>query len=100
MPDSNDLPPLTHALDQAEAHFRDLVAGVEDYAIFLLTPQGQVATWNQGAERIKGYRAADIIGRHFSTFYPPEAVQAGKPQHELEVAAQTGTFAEEGWRLR
>jgi PAS domain S-box-containing protein len=100
MPNSNDHQPLSNALDEVEEHFRQLVAGVEDYAIFLLTPQGQVATWNQGAERIKGYQAADIIGRHFSTFYPSDAVQAGKPQYELEVAVQTGKFAEEGWRLR
>jgi PAS domain S-box-containing protein len=77
-----------------------LVASVQDYAIFMLDPQGVVATWNRGAERIKGYRADEIIGRHFSTFYTPEAMARDHPAHELEVALEDGRFEEEGWRVR
>src|SRR5439155_1282470 len=68
--------------------------------IFLLDPGGHVRTWNAGAERLKGYRAGDIIGQHFSRFYPEEAVRRGWPQHELEVARAAGRFEDEGWRLR
>jgi PAS domain S-box-containing protein len=77
-----------------------LVESVKDYAIFMLDPQGRVATWNAGAERIKGYRAPEILGKHFSIFYPPEDVAAGKCDRELEVAAGEGRFEDEGWRLR
>jgi PAS domain S-box-containing protein len=80
--------------------FRLVVESVRDYAIFMLDPTGRVATWNLGAERIKGYRAADIIGRHFSEFYPPEALAAGKPAWELEVAEREGRVEDEGWRVR
>src|SRR4051812_1324304 len=87
------------SLRQSEEHFEQLVAGVRDYAIFLLDRQGNVATWNAGAERIKGYRAEEIVGRHFSRFYPEEAVAADWPAHELRVAASTGRFEDEGWRV-
>src|SRR6185369_6104601 len=83
-----------------ERLYQLLVESVRDYAIFLLDPQGHVATWNAGAERIKGYKADEIIGRHFSVFYPEEKVAEGFPQHELEVAAQVGRFEDEGWRIR
>jgi PAS domain S-box-containing protein len=66
----------------------------------MLDPQGHVLTWNAGAERLKGYSADDIIGQHFSRFYPPETLQAGLPARELEVAEATGTFEDEGWRVR
>jgi PAS domain S-box-containing protein len=75
-----------------------LVESVQDYAIFVLDAKGNVVSWNPGAQRIKGYEASEIIGRHFSTFYPPEDL--GKPPHELEVAAAVGRFEDEGWRLR
>jgi PAS domain S-box-containing protein len=88
------------ALREAEEHFAHLVAGVQDYAIFLLTPDGLVKTWNAGAERIKGYSANEIIGKHFSQFYPPEAITSGWPQKELQIAQREGRFEEEGWRLR
>ncbi|HVD77717.1 MAG TPA: PAS domain S-box protein, partial [Vicinamibacteria bacterium] len=88
------------ALRQSEERFRLLVDAVEDYAIFMLDPQGNIASWNRGAERIKGYRADEIIGRHFSTFYRPEEVRSGHPQHELEVARSEGHYEEEGWRVR
>ena len=71
-------------LARSEELFRLLVAGVKDYAIFMLDPQGRVSTWNEGAERIKGYTAEEIIGQHFSRFYPQEDIESGKPDHELE----------------
>ena len=88
------------ALRQSEERFRLLVEGAKDYAIFVLDPEGKVATWNSGAERIKGYRAEEILGQHFSKFYPQESLERGKPQHELEVAAAEGRFEDEGWRIR
>ena len=87
-------------LRESEERFRLLVQGVKDYAIFMLDPQGCVASWNEGAQRIKGYTADEIIGRHFSTFYPIEDVAAGKPPWELEVAIRDGKYEEEGWRVR
>jgi PAS domain S-box-containing protein len=85
---------------QSEDRFRLLVASVRDYAIFMLDPTGRVSTWNTGAERIKGYKADEIIGKHFSTFYPREDVAAGKTERELEIASREGRFEEEGWRVR
>jgi PAS domain S-box-containing protein len=87
-------------LRQSEEQFGKLVAGVRDYAIFILDRQGNVATWNAGAQHIKGYTAEEIIGRHFSRFYPRDAVSSGWPAHELEVASATGRFEDEGWRVR
>lgn len=87
-------------LYESERLFRLLVEGVVDYAIFMLDPQGQVINWNAGAERIKGYRAGEIIGRHFSAFYTPEDRKAGKPQHSLATALREGRFEAEGWRVR
>lgn len=83
-----------------DGRFRLLVEAVRDYAIFLLDPQGNVATWNLGAERINQYSADEIIGRHFSTFYPKEDVESGKPAMELREAARLGRFEDEGWRIR
>jgi PAS domain S-box-containing protein len=83
-----------------EEQFRLLVEGVEDYAIFMLDPTGRVVTWNTGAQRIKGYRADEIIGQHFSRFYPEQDVRAGKTEFELKIAARDGRFEDEGWRLR
>jgi len=88
------------ALRHSEQRFRLLVEGARDYAIFMLDPQGRIATWNIGAERLKGYSAEEIIGQHFSRFYPQEAIDRGKPEHELEVAAAEGRFEDEGWRIR
>jgi PAS domain S-box-containing protein len=76
------------------------VEGTKDYAIFLLDQHGNIASWNPGAERIKQYRAEEIIGQHFSRFYPAEDVQSGKPSFELQVAAAEGRYEEEGWRVR
>jgi PAS domain S-box-containing protein len=80
--------------------FRMLVENVKEYAIFMLDEHGIVATWNAGAERLKGYRADEIIGQHFSRFYPREDVDAGKCAYELEVASAEGKFEDEGWRCR
>ena len=79
--------------------FAQLISSVRDYAIFLLDRSGRVASWNPGAERIKGYAAADIIGQHFSVFYPEEARQRHWPEHELQVAEAQGRFEDEGWRI-
>ena len=88
------------ALRQSEERFRLLVEGVSDYAIFLLDPEGIIASWNVGAERIKQYRAEEIIGQHFSRFYTQEAIDRGWPTHELKVARSEGRFEDEGWRIR
>jgi PAS domain S-box-containing protein len=88
------------ALRQSEERFRLLVDGARDYAIFILDPEGRVATWNPGAERIKGYKSQEIIGRHFSVFYPREDIDRNKPQHELEVVRKEGRYEDEGWRIR
>ena len=83
-----------------EDPFRRLVEGTRDYAIFLLDREGHIVSWNAGAERIKGYRPAEIVGQHFSVFYPEEANAEGWPQHELTVAEAQGRFEDEGWRVR
>jgi len=80
--------------------FRLLVEGIRDYAIFVLDPEGHVITWNPGAQNMKGYRREEIIGQHFSKFYPPEAVESGWPARELALAEKEGRFADEGWRVR
>ena len=87
-------------MQNSEELFRLMVESVIDYGIFMLDPGGHVASWNRGAERIKGWSAAEIIGRHFSTFYPQDAIDHGWPQHELNVAAREGRFEDEGWRIR
>src|SRR5882762_2046563 len=88
------------ALRRSEQTFQLLTESVQDYAIFMLDTEGRVATWNAGAELIKGYRPQEILGRHFSTFYPPEDVAQGKPQWELEIAEREGRHEDEGWRVR
>ena len=85
---------------QSERALRFLIDAIQDYAVFLLTPDGNVASWNPGAERIKGYMAAEIVGQHFSRFYLPEAIAEGKPARALKVAAETGRYEDEGWRVR
>ena len=85
---------------EAERRFRILVQGVTDYAIYMLDPEGRVTNWNVGAERIKGYSPAEIIGQHFSRFYTPEDFDAGVPQRALEAARVNGRYEAEGWRVR
>ncbi len=83
-----------------EAQYELLVKNTKDYAIFMLDPTGRVLTWNEGARRIKGYEAAEIIGKHFSIFYPHEAIARNWPAQELESATADGRFEDEGWRVR
>ena len=85
---------------QSAEVFQLLVSSVRDYAIFMLDPNGNVATWNTGAQRLKQYRPEEIIGRHFSTFYGEEDVRNGKPERELEIAREKGTVEDYGWRIR
>ena len=92
--------PVPERSSNSEQQLQLLVEGVREYAIFLLDPQGRVATWNQGAQRIQGYSFNEIRGKHFAIFYPPEDVERGKPDYELRVAAEEGRFEDEGWRLR
>jgi PAS domain S-box-containing protein len=80
--------------------FRLLVEGIRDYAVFVLGPKGHILTWNAGAQALKGYAKHEIVGKHFSTFYLPEAVQSGWPERELALAEKEGRFADEGWRVR
>jgi len=83
-----------------DENLRRMVWGVRDYAILMLDPEGRVATWNEGAQRIKGYRAEEIIGRHFSDFYPAEDRVRDKPAFSLKFATEKGRYEEEGWRVR
>ena len=91
---------VVERLHHSEERFRLLVESVQDYALYMLDPAGRVASWNQGAERIKGYAAREVAGRHFSLFYTREDVECGKPDAALKEAAASGRFEEEGWRVR
>ncbi|MSP59561.1 MAG: PAS domain S-box protein [Myxococcales bacterium] len=91
---------IERALRESEERFRLLVEGVRDYAMVMLSPEGHVASWNQGLERIHGYRPDEIIGQHIARCFTDEDVAAGKPAEELRVAADTGRWEEEGWRVR
>jgi PAS domain S-box-containing protein len=91
---------LSEAIKHGSRIYQLMVESVRDYAIFMLDPRGYIASWNVGAQRIKGYTADEIIGRHFSVFYPQSEIDAGKPALELEIAAREGRFEEEGIRLR
>jgi len=95
--------PTTHGVEplrSSEERFRLLVESVVDYAIFMLDEHGHILTWNAGAKRLKGYDAADVIGRSFELFYPADAIERGWPQYELKQATEVGRFEDEGWRLR
>ncbi|MET0776146.1 MAG: PAS domain S-box protein [Pseudomonas mandelii] len=87
-------------LKQSEQQFRLLVQSVTDYAIYMLAPDGRLTNWNQGAQRIKGYRPEEVIGQHFSIFYTPEDLEAGEPQRALETATREGRFENKAWRVR
>jgi PAS domain S-box-containing protein len=91
---------LERHLFETERNFRLLVEGITDYAIYMLDPQGRVANWNSGAERIKGYTAGEIVGQHFSRFYTPEDRAQNLPQRALEIARREKHFLAEGWRVR
>lgn len=88
------------SLNQSESRFRLLVEVVQDFAIFMLDPDGMIITWNRGAERLKGYTAPEIIGTHFSRFYLPDEVAMGKPERQLANAIRNERMVDEGWRLR
>jgi len=91
---------VQHALENSERNFRLLVNGVTDYALYMLSPDGHVSSWNAGGERIKGYLATEIIGQHFSRFYSESDRAAGRPARALKIAQETGRYEEEGWRVR
>jgi PAS domain S-box-containing protein len=88
------------ALSESEERFRLLISGIEDYAIYMLDPAGHVVLWNHGAERLSGYRPEEILGHHFSRFYPSEDIQSETPDRALHITAAEGSFATEGWRVR
>ncbi|MCG7400421.1 MULTISPECIES: PAS domain S-box protein [Caballeronia] len=98
--DVSDKKAAHDAVLQSERSFRLLVQGVIDYAIFMLSPDGRITSWNSGARRIKGYSESEIVGSHFSRFYTPEDVAAGVPFRGLETARREGRFEAEGWRVR
>ncbi len=87
-------------LKDSERQFRLLVSGVTDYALYMLSPEGRVTSWNQGGEKIKGYTPDEIIGQHFSRFYRDADRESGKPARALSIAETTGRYEEEGWRVR
>src|SRR5262245_51558963 len=88
------------ALDDSDFQFRRLIAGVADYAIYMLSPQGMIMSWNTGAERIKGYNSKEVIGKHFSCFYTPEDRATDLPTRALAIAAREGKYEAESWRVR
>lgn len=98
--DLTDRKMAEETLKQSEQQFRLLVQSVTDYAIYMLGPDGRLTNWNPGAQRIKGYRAEEVIGQHFSMFYTPEDRAAGEPQRALETATREGRFENKAWRLR
>ena len=98
--DASERKQLEQALWHSEQRLRLLVGGVADYAIFMLDPQGRVVSWNEGAERIKGWRREEILGEHLSRFYPPEQAATGAPTRTLEAAIRDGRVEDEGWRMR
>jgi PAS domain S-box-containing protein len=98
--DLTDRKMAEETLKRSEQQFRLLVQGVTDYAIYMLSPEGRVSNWNQGAQRIKGYLPEEIIGQHFSIFYTPEDREIGEPERALEIATRVGRFENKSWRMR
>jgi PAS domain S-box-containing protein len=97
---NTDIDEQRRAGTQLETRLRLLLESIRDYAVFMLDAEGRIATWNPGAQRLKQWRADEIIGKHFSVFYPEVDIRAGKPARELEVASREGRIEDEGWRLR
>jgi formate hydrogenlyase transcriptional activator len=91
---------VQEALEQNEERFRMLVEDMQDYALYMVDPSGTVVTWNAGAARIKGYKAEEILGEHFSCFYEAIDIELGRPGRTLKMAATSGRFEDEGWRIR
>jgi PAS domain S-box-containing protein len=98
--DITDRTMAAEALKESERHFRLLVSGVTDYALYMLDPTGIVTNWNAGGQRIKGYRPEEIIGQHFSRFYSAADQAAGRPARALQLAVENGRYEEDGWRVR
>jgi PAS domain S-box-containing protein len=98
--DITDRTMAAEALKESERHFRLLVSGVTDYALYMLDPSGIVTNWNAGGQRIKGYRPEEIIGQHFSRFYSAADQAAGRPARALQLAVENGRYEEDGWRVR
>jgi PAS domain S-box-containing protein len=90
----------SHPENTLEQRLQLLIEAVTDYGIFMLDPSGRIVSWNTGAQNLKGYRRDEIVGKHFSIFYPPEAVASGWPDEELRLARRSGRFEDEGWRVR
>jgi PAS domain S-box-containing protein len=88
------------ALRESEERYRMLLDGIQDYAIFMMDPRGQIVSWNAGAERIKGYTAEQIIGHNFSRFFSPEDIERGRPEEVLRMTAASGRHEEQGMRVR
>src|ERR1700720_2259646 len=88
------------ALRESQEQYRMLLDGIENYAIFMMDPSGQIVSWNAGAERIKGYKADEIIGRNFSCFFPPENIEQGRPGEALRIAVLSDRYEEQGMRVR
>src|ERR1700709_311966 len=86
--------------DSIEQRLQLLIEAVTDYGIFMLDREGLIMSWNSGAQKLKGWRRDEILGQHFSIFYPPDAVASGWPQEELRLARARGRFEDEGWRVR
>src|SRR5947209_5846923 len=84
----------------SDEQYRLIVQSIKDYAVFMLSPEGLISSWNEGARLIKRYTAPEVLGRSFEIFYPPEAVADGFPRRELKEAARVGRFEDEGWRVR
>ncbi|KDP83766.1 hybrid sensor histidine kinase/response regulator [Cupriavidus basilensis] len=97
---SSSASPTPQVEESSETSYRALVDAIQDYAIFTLTGTGHISSWSPGAQRMKGYAAAEVIGKHFSVFYTPEAVASGWPDYELRCARAEGRFEDEGWRVR
>ena len=91
---------IERALSESERHFRTLVGGVTDYALYMLDPVGHISSWNAGGERIKGYTPVEIIGEHFSKFYTSADRETGRPARALAIAEEVGRYEEDGWRVR
>ena len=100
MPDSWKDQPANPSTIEGRSLYQLLIESVRDYAMFVLDATGHIVTWNIGAERLKGYKASEIIGSHFSRFYPPEDIESRKPWRELEIAKREGRVEDEGWRVR
>src|SRR5438874_5521743 len=102
MKNENNFRVLRHSRHSqtSEEEFHLLVESIKDYAIFMINTTGHILSWNKGAERIKGYSASEIIGKHISIFYTDDEIQRGEPERNLKITKEEGRFETEGWRMR